>query len=254
MRNRAEILRLTRDWPLERIVAATLWGEIRNGNDEQVMNVAHVIRNRVRARLRADGKDDWWGEGYNGVCLARAQFSCWWDTQQERLLVVDETDTAYARMLVLARQIMNWRGADPTNGSTHYHTVTLTPPNWGEILNHKTLDDGKHIFYRDPTARLPEDAERTLARATPPTQTGPATVTVSQVVNGLKETETVKTAADNMGVAWALPYVTVICVAIGLVGALAWWYRRGLSLNKPWAIWVSERMPSMPWDKRNVRT
>lgn len=249
MRNRAEVLRITRDWPLERIVTATLWGEIRSGTDEQVLNVAHVIRNRVRARLRADGKDDWWGEGYNGVCLARSQFSCWWDRQQERLLTVDETDTQYVRLLALARQVMNWRGPDPTHGSTHYHTVASPVPAWGEILNHQTLNDGLHIFYRDPTARLPEDAETTLARATPPSQVGPATVTLSQVVNGLKETETVKTAADNLGIGAALPYITTICLVIGVIGGIAWWYRRGLSLNKPWALWVHDKLPAMPWSK-----
>jgi len=59
------------------ILARTLWGEMRGEGVAGQIAVAWSIRNRVEMDLHNDGKPDWWGEGYAGVCRKPYQFSCW---------------------------------------------------------------------------------------------------------------------------------------------------------------------------------
>ena len=176
---RRDVLRKVRDWPAEKVVAHTLYGEIRGHTRAQVLNVAMVIRNRVRGQINADAtKPDWWGEGWTGVSLARAQFSCWWDAQQEKLLSDLSTDQEYLRLLSIAREVIAWRDPDPTQSATHYHTPAVSP-NWGAILDHKTIEDGAHIFYRDPAVRFPEDLVAAVHNSTPNSAPGPWAVITS---------------------------------------------------------------------------
>ena len=144
----------------ERIVALTLWGEIRGGSLAQQINVANVIANRVRADIHGDGKPDWWGEGWRGVCLAKYQFSCWNEggeqSQRAKMLAVPETDRAYLTCLGVARNVMRGALADTTGGSTHYFANGTPVPSWANAFP-KTTNDGLHTFYRDPSAKFPED-------------------------------------------------------------------------------------------------
>ena len=57
------------------ILARTLWGEARGEGVAGQIAVAWSIRNRVEMDLHNDGKPDWWGEGYAGVCKKPYQFS-----------------------------------------------------------------------------------------------------------------------------------------------------------------------------------
>lgn len=179
------------DLPEDRIVALTLWGEIRGGSTAQKLNVGNVIRNRVRAQLRSDGRPDWWGEGWRGVCLQRGQFSCWWDRQRDVMLHLPESDRQYQACLSIARRVMAGAEPDPTGGATHYHTLARPdgvrgwPPAWGEILQHQTVTDGLHVFYRDPRARYPEDAIAAARAATPANNTGPAAAVGTAVGTGV---------------------------------------------------------------------
>lgn len=237
-------------FPDEKIVALTLWGEIRGGSSAQKLNVANVIRNRVRATLRrpGDNRPDWWGEGWRGVCLARSQFSCWFDAQRDRMLALPETDRGYQACLGIARRVMAGRDPDPTNGATHYHTVarpegvTMWPPNWGDVLQHETLRDGLHIFYRDPKARYPEDAVAAAAAATPATNTGPATAAatagsgavVTALANMSPEQATgwlafLRPFVQFVNENWFLLTMTILVVLFGL--ACAWQVRRWQSRN-----------------------
>ena len=59
------------------VLARTIWGEARGEGFAGQVAVGWAIRNRVEADLGNDGKPDWWGEGYVGVCKAPWQFSCW---------------------------------------------------------------------------------------------------------------------------------------------------------------------------------
>lgn len=231
--------------PDEKIVALTLWGEIRGGSSAQKLNVANVIRNRVRATLRREGdnRPDWWGEGWRGVCLARAQFSCWFDAQRERMLTLPETDRQYQACLGIARRVMAGRDPDPTNGATHYHTiarpegVTTWPPAWGDVLRNETIRDGAHVFYRDPRARYPEDAIAAAAAATPSSNTGPATAAgtagggavVTALANMSPEQATgwlgfMRPLVQFVNENWFLLTMTILGVLFAL--ACVWQYRR----------------------------
>ncbi len=59
------------------VLARTIWGEARGEGIAGQIAVGWCIRNRVEMDLHNDGRPDWWGEGYEGVCRAPWQFSCW---------------------------------------------------------------------------------------------------------------------------------------------------------------------------------
>lgn len=134
-------------------LARTIWGEARNQGRGGMIAVAWCIRNRVDMDLHNDGKPDWWGEGYAGVCRAPWQFSCW-----------NRNDPNFAYLagqkLIPAGQYMDCREAglavkdghepDPTGGATHYYNpkaVNRTPA-WVKGAT-RTAQIGAHIFYKD---------------------------------------------------------------------------------------------------------
>jgi N-acetylmuramoyl-L-alanine amidase len=139
------------------ILTLTLWGEARGEPIESRIGVALVVRNRVRADLGQDGKPDWWGEGYDGVCLARQQFSCW-----------NETDPNVRKLLVLASQPDRWlddpilsecrwiaegvvggRVSDRVGHATHYYAASMrVPPAWATGARLVTRC-GNHLFFED---------------------------------------------------------------------------------------------------------
>lgn len=122
------------------VLALTLYGEARGEPVEGRIAVACVIRNRVNADLGNDGKPDWWGEGYAGVCLKPSQFSCWNDRDKNRPLL----DTLAAKcaagspILDPGFQECRWIAAGVIDGlvlprvgrATHYYADYLQPPAW----------------------------------------------------------------------------------------------------------------------------
>lgn len=58
-----------------------------------------------------------------------------------------------------------------------------------------------------------------------------------------------KRLADNVGMAWALPWLATTAAALSLVGAIVWFVRRAVSRQKPWALWLRDKLPRMPWDR-----
>lgn len=131
----------------------TIWGEARNQGMEGMIAVAWCIRNRVDMDLHNDGKPDWWGEGYAGVCLRKWQFSCWnaGDPNEPYLRgrkAIPGREYAEAHEAALAAA--HGYEPDPTGGATHYYNpkaVTKTPV-WvrGAAL---TKQIGAHIFFKD---------------------------------------------------------------------------------------------------------
>lgn len=146
------------------VVAITLVGEAGGRPIEDRIAVGCLIRNRVRAQLRADGRPDWWGEGFGGVCLARLQFSCWW---------AEGGYSNFQRVIALARDVVagrppsdpaiaavwpetQWIAAgivsglvrDRVAGCTHYHTTAMKPgPAWARGVAPACIV-GAHAFYR----------------------------------------------------------------------------------------------------------
>lgn len=136
-------------------VTRTLWGEARGEGFEGMVAVAWVIRNRVELDLGDDGRRDWWGEGYTGVCKAPMQFSCWNPNDRNFPYMVGRNvipsgEWAVARQAALA--VMDGQQADPTGGATHYHATRIQPPNWVRSME-LTATVGRHVFYKALTGR-----------------------------------------------------------------------------------------------------
>lgn len=140
------------------VLAATLYGEARSESTEGILAVACVIRNRVKADLKNDGKPDWWGEGYRGVCLRPAQFSCWAPEGGEgnhkklaelvaKLKVGPVDDPRYKEAAWIATGVINDWVRDTVKGATHYHVASMVPrPKWAQ--NHVPILQVKtHLFY-----------------------------------------------------------------------------------------------------------
>lgn len=142
---------------------ATLYGESAGETVESQIAVGCAIRNRVLADLGHDGKPDWWGEHFTGVCLAPWQFSCWWEKNSPNT----------ARVYALASALLNGQPADnprlvvqlgwiadgmigdavidTTHGSTHYVTnalLLMAPPAWAKGKTPCAVI-GHHSFFKD---------------------------------------------------------------------------------------------------------
>lgn len=130
------------------VLARTLWGEARGEGLAGQIAVAWTIRNRV-----FDGKTkSWWGEGYAGVCLKAWQFSCWNKSDQNYVYLGGAKPIPlreFAQAQIAADQVMAGKVPDPTGGATHYYATTMrNPPMWA-IDATKTVQIGRHIFYKN---------------------------------------------------------------------------------------------------------
>ena len=134
------------------ILARTLWGEARGEDLIGQIAVAWTIRNRVEMDLHNDGKPDWWGEGYAGVCLKPWQFSCWNknDPNFAYLSGARPIPTReFKQALTAADHVIGSNGPDPTNGATHYYATTMPkPPTWAKGAT-QTLKLGHHVFFKN---------------------------------------------------------------------------------------------------------
>jgi len=137
----------------EQVLALTLFGEARGEPMEGMLAVAAVIRNRVKADLGHDGKADWWGEGYRGVCLKDKQFSCWNDGDPTQLAVLEHAATIASPgpkmhlLLWIAQGTVHGYLSDTLFGATHYHATRITP-SWIATMI-PVAQRGQHIFYRE---------------------------------------------------------------------------------------------------------
>ncbi|MCD5986296.1 cell wall hydrolase [Pseudomonas phytophila] len=134
------------------IFARTLWGEARGEGLNGQIAVAWTIRNGVDIDLNNDGKPDWWGEGYSGVCLKAYQFSCWNKNDPNYLYLsgakaIPFRELAQAR--IAADLVIDGKQPDPTRGATHYYATTMPmAPGWAAKAK-QTLKLGRHVFFRD---------------------------------------------------------------------------------------------------------
>lgn len=149
--------------PLQ-VFVCTLIGEVMNEPLDGVLAVACTIRNRVKADLWKDAKPDWWGEGYDGVCLKSWQFSCWWEdnANSDRVYAIAQ---AYIQKLeptcihpslleafeVIAELVMSDAVPDTSDGADHYLTTSLyrskRAPSWTKV-SRPIKTAGAHSFFR----------------------------------------------------------------------------------------------------------
>lgn len=134
------------------VLARTLWGEARGEGLAGQIAVAWTIRNRVDMDLHNDGKPDWWGEGYAGVCLKPWQFSCW-NKNDPNYAYLSGAKPIPAGQLPQARKaadiVIDGLQPDPTGGATHYYATTMPKaPAWAAKAR-QTLKLGHHVFFKD---------------------------------------------------------------------------------------------------------
>lgn len=134
------------------VLACTLYGEARSEPTEGILAVANVIKNR------ADDPKGRWGKSIRGVCLQKAQFSCWSPAGGEgnhkklaelvaQLKAGTVEDKRYKECAWLATGVINGWGRDTVKGSNHYHTVSLIPrPSWAQ-KHTPTVQVKSHLFY-----------------------------------------------------------------------------------------------------------
>jgi spore germination cell wall hydrolase CwlJ-like protein len=134
------------------VLARTIWGEARGEGIAGQVAVGWTIRNRVEMDLGKDGRPDWWGEGYEGVCRAPWQFSCWNQNDPNYPYLSGTRDIPNAQY-TLAREaavsVIEGRQPDPTDGATHYYATTMPKaPKWTAKAV-RTCKIGRHIFFKD---------------------------------------------------------------------------------------------------------
>ena len=134
------------------VLARTIWAEARGEGMAGMVAVAWSIRNRVDMDLHHDGKPDWWGEGYPGVCQAPWQYSCW-NKNDPNYPCISGAKAIPLGELSAARQaatvVINGTVPDPTGGATHYYATSMPrPPAWVSGAT-QTLKLGHHIFFRN---------------------------------------------------------------------------------------------------------
>jgi N-acetylmuramoyl-L-alanine amidase len=126
------------------ILARTIWGEARGEGQLGREGVAAVVLNRLK-----HGQPDRFGATIADVCLKSKQFSCWNadDPNLEKLQRVDETDHHFRACIEIAERAVNGTLADPTSGSDHYHTISVSPT-WSKEKQPAVVI-GVHKFYNN---------------------------------------------------------------------------------------------------------
>jgi spore germination cell wall hydrolase CwlJ-like protein len=130
-------------------MALTMWGEARNGGEEAMRAVGHVIDNRRRANTH--------GKYATETVSAAWQFSAWNrnDPNYPAMMNIDklrEGSEDHAMWLAakrLAADILSGASSDPTGGALFYHTAAVSP-RWSSGLAPIRVIGG-HLFFR--TAR-----------------------------------------------------------------------------------------------------
>ncbi len=127
------------------LLARCLWGEARGEPMEGVRAVVNVIQNRVRGK-------SWYGVTLKNVILKPWQFSCFNDNDPNfEKLKAGPIGEVFGRCLFIAELSVKGLITDNTDGSTHYHVVTMRfPPKWStsdSMFYKKTI--GNHKFYEE---------------------------------------------------------------------------------------------------------
>jgi len=132
--------RLADSYPIL-IAAITVFREAGGEPFAGKVAVARVIRNRTRPEFRT------WPDTLEGVCLQKAQFSCWnpGDATSSRLPIRGTPD--WACFLDCLRAVEESEILDPSDGATHYYNPKLADPPWAKRLR-LLCEIGHHRFLK----------------------------------------------------------------------------------------------------------
>jgi spore germination cell wall hydrolase CwlJ-like protein len=124
------------------VLARTIWGEARGEPPGGMEAVASVVLTRA-AHPR------WWGRSIIGVCLQRAQFSCWNadDPNRAKCLTVTGADPDFLRAVVIAERAVAGKLPDTTGGADSYADLRFCNPEWAETAQ-RTCKIGNQTFFK----------------------------------------------------------------------------------------------------------
>lgn len=124
-------------------LAKTIWGEARGEPSQGRIAVAWVVVNRTRRQVSR------WGMTVEKVCRQPEQFSCWnpGDPNLAGIKNLSPTDSVYGQCRVIAASVLKGEIPDPTKGSTHYHTGSVSPK-WSRGKS-PAVTIGAHHFFNN---------------------------------------------------------------------------------------------------------
>jgi spore germination cell wall hydrolase CwlJ-like protein len=125
-----------------KILAKTIYGEARgelnNFGLAPLIAVGNVVMNRFRKKFANSIAD---------VCFAPYQFSCWnhKDPNYTKIKNLDESISIFQTCLAVAKNLIDEKWPDLTDGCDHYHAKSVKPF-WSAYLTPKRVF-GNHLFY-----------------------------------------------------------------------------------------------------------
>ena len=122
--------------------ARTVYGEARGETEQGKIAVAWIIRNRVK-------RGGWWGDNADTVCRFPWQFSCWneKDPNRGKIKAAGLDNEAFRQSLLAVAAAFSGIAPDPTDGATHYHAHSVSPP-WAKDKTPVAIIGG-HRFYNN---------------------------------------------------------------------------------------------------------
>lgn len=153
----AELRDAVRRLPARSVLGLTVDAEARGEPVEGQNAVAWVIKNRAARRRQT----------VQQVCLAKWQFSCWWEDSANSRRLFDRAermlagqilpDAKWLDLLQRCHQVLVGSIPDPTGGADHYLLTTLresadNAPSWAQGMP-VVATIGRHTFLRDSLER-----------------------------------------------------------------------------------------------------
>ncbi|MDR1361861.1 MAG: cell wall hydrolase [Holosporaceae bacterium] len=123
---------------LSRTIYGEARGELYSYGIASFVAVANVVVNRKKQNFAKTIHD---------VCVAPHQFSCWNHDDPNRKVIMDVTEKCaiFKRCIETAKNVLEDRWPDLTDGCDHYHQKYLKPQ-WAAYLQPKRIF-GSHYFY-----------------------------------------------------------------------------------------------------------
>ena len=136
------------DDPIQIILARAIFGEARNGNEEEGIAVGWVIRNRV--------ENPRWGEYYHDAILQPGQFSSFNPNDPNYPLILNPLsgspvdDEAWYECYEIAGRILNDEVPDPTDEATHFFSPISQEPPHGPYPVPGTSKVAYYAYWAEP--------------------------------------------------------------------------------------------------------
>lgn len=122
------------------LTALCVWRESRGQPLEAKKGVAWVIRNRTI-------HPGWWGKDWATVILHPYQFSSFNQDDPNAVKWPVKSDPAWLESIMAAKDAWEALTADPVDGATNYHDVSVDPAWTRKMLLVKSV--GKLKFYKE---------------------------------------------------------------------------------------------------------